>query len=160
MWEPFLGQAWWYTSLIPTLHSRADADGSLWGQPGLHSETLSKNTAFLWWRRQVLGNREWQSLPTYKESKWIEKKFYSRKYWCVWSLGNAIFVFCRDHLQPLRCSMIGLVSGQDLSSAMMANSYSFLPMAASSVLLMHSRVWWCTHLGWADSFEVWLFPCS
>uniref|UniRef100_A0A1L1SUX7 WD repeat domain containing 82 n=1 Tax=Mus musculus TaxID=10090 RepID=A0A1L1SUX7_MOUSE len=27
----------------------------------------------------------------------------------------------KDHLQHLRCSMIGPVSGQDLSSAMMAN---------------------------------------
>uniref|UniRef100_A0A8C6FET6 Uncharacterized protein n=1 Tax=Moschus moschiferus TaxID=68415 RepID=A0A8C6FET6_MOSMO len=37
------------------------------------------------------------------------------------------------HLRHLRCSMIGLVSGQGLSSAMMASSSSSLPMAASSI---------------------------
>lgn len=55
--------------------------------------------------------------------------------------GAAVFIFHRGHLQPLRCSMIGLVSGQDLSSAMMANSSSSPPTAALSVSLTHSREW-------------------
>ena len=77
-----------------------------------------------------------------------------RNYWCALGL-RLLSVFCRGHLRRLRCSMIGLVSGQDLNSAMMANSSSSPPMAASSVWSMHSREWWCIRLGWADNFE----PC-
>uniref|UniRef100_A0A8D2FTP7 Uncharacterized protein n=1 Tax=Theropithecus gelada TaxID=9565 RepID=A0A8D2FTP7_THEGE len=39
------------------------------------------------------------------------------------------------------CSMIELVSGQDLKSTTMASSSSFPPTAASLVSLVHSKEW-------------------
>ena len=66
-----------------------------------------------------------------------------------------IFAFLiRGHLRHLRWSMIGLVSGQGLSSAMMTSSSSSPPTAASSVWLMHSREWWCMFGGYAESKAV------
>lgn len=94
---------------------------------------------------EILRNRKWQSLPTYKDSKWIEKKFYSRKYWCVWSLETAIFCVLQGPFATFKmqydrtCEWTGLKFSNDGKLILISTNGSFIRLIdAFKGVVMHT----------------------